>query len=331
MDLDAFTQVHEPEWQELQQLSSSRNLTGEQADRLVLLYQRANTHLSIVRSTSADPALVSRLSLLLLRGRTRLTGGKEPFLAELRRFFVVSFPAALWRLRWWFFWVSAVFFAVVVWAGFWLAGSEQLQAALLSDSQIKQMVEHDFVDYYSENPHASFAAQVWTNNAWIAAQCVAFGVFGIYVPFVLWQNAFNLGLVAGLMIDHGQGTVFFAYILPHGLLEITAVLIAGAAGIKLFWAWVAPGPLSRAESLAREGRSLFTVALGLVVVLFVSGLLEGFITPSPLPAWLRLVIGFGVWAAFLGYAAGFGRTAHRAGEIGDLREDQIGSSAPVSG
>lgn len=331
MDLEAFIDVNRAEWDELDRLVKRRRLTEQEADRLVVLYGRVNTHLSVVRSTDPDPVLVSRLSQLLLRARSRLAGGREPFLGELRRFFGSSFPAAVWRLRWWLLGVTVWFFAVAVWSAFWIGGNADLQAAIGGRSQIDQLVNHDFVDYYSEHPHSAFALQVWTNNAWVTAQCVAFGVFGVLVPFVLFQNALNTGLIAGLMVTRGHGTVFFAYLLPHGLLEITAVLVAAAAGMRLFWSWVAPGPLPRAESMAREGRALFTVAMGLVVVLAVSGVLEGFITPSGFPTWLRLAIGVVVWLAFLVYVTVLGRAAVREGHTGDLRSDQAGAVVPTAG
>ena len=83
-------------------------------------------------------------------------------------------------------------------------------------------------------------------------------------------------------------------ILPHGLLELMAIFVAAGVGLRLFWAWVAPGQRTRLDSLAAEGRSLVTVAVGLVLVLAVSGVVEGFVTPSALPHWLRLGLGAAV-------------------------------------
>jgi len=93
------------------------------------------------------------------------------------------------------------------------------------------------------------------------------------------------------MIRHDQGGHFWGLLLPHGLLELTAVFVAAGVGLRLFWSWVEPGQLSRSQSLAHEGRTAGTVALGLVAVLLVSGLIEGFVTPSALPTWARLGIG----------------------------------------
>ena len=331
MDLDAFVAVHADEWAELEQLVKRRNLSGAEADRLVQLYQRTATHLSAVRSAAPDPALVAQLSTLVARARTRLTGGHEPARREVVRFLLVSFPAALWRVRWWTAAVAAAFVAVSFAAGAWVVGSPEVQAALLTEEETRQLVETDFAGYYTEHPAASFAAQVWTNNAWVAAQCIALGVTGVFVLFVLWQNAFHVGLIGGVMWANDRGGLFFGLILPHGLLELTAVFVAAATGLKLFWAWVAPGRRSRAEALAQEGRSLVTIALGLVLVLAVSGVVEAFVTPSPLPTWARIAVGVAVLAAFLAYAGILGRRAVLAGETGDLRREQVGDVVPVAG
>ncbi|MFZ5871394.1 MAG: stage II sporulation protein M [Actinomycetota bacterium] len=331
MDLDAFVRVHADEWDELERLVNRGQLTGAEADRLVLLYQRAATHLSAVRSAAPDPALVGRLSSLVARARSRLTGSREPVWRDVARFFVVSFPAALWRIRWWTAGVTAAFVLVSFAAGFWVAADPAVQATMGSDAEIRRLVESDFESYYSESPATSFAARVWTNNAWIAAQSVAFGVTGVWVVWVLLQNALNVGAVGGLMAAHDRADVFFGLILPHGLLELTAVFVAAAAGLRVFWAWVDPGPRTRSQSLAAEGRALITVAMGLVVVLLVSGVIEAFVTPSPLPTWARITIGALALGAFLAYAAVYGRRAAAAGETGDVRSEFAGDVTPTAG
>jgi uncharacterized membrane protein SpoIIM required for sporulation len=153
----------------------------------------------------------------------------------------------------------------------------------------------------------------------------------VLVVVVLVTNAVNVGAIGGLMAANGRLGEFFGLILPHGLLELTAVFVAAGAGLRLFWAWVDPGPLPRGQALAREGRSMVTVAIGLVVVLLVSGVVEAFVTPSPLPTWARIGIGAVVWGAFVGYVAVFGRRAAAAGETGDVRAELAGDALPVTG
>jgi len=330
MDVDAFAAVHQQEWDRLNALSRRRPRTAAEVDELVALYQRTATHLSMVRSGGGDPVLTSRLSRLVSQARSAVSGGHEPLLRELTRLAVVSVPAAMWRSRWWAV-GSAVFTLVIATAlGAWITRSPAAQAALDSP-EARDLVNSKFSDYYSEHPAAAFAAKVWTNNAWVSAECVAFGITGVLVVLVLFQNAVNLGAAAGLLISHGKAEVFFGLILPHGLLELTAVFVAAGAGMQLFWAWVSPGPMPRSQSLAREGRSMVTVALGLVVVLAVSGVLEAFVTPSPLPTWARIGIGVLAWVLFVTYVTVLGRRAVRAGETGDLRRGLTEDVVPLVG
>jgi hypothetical protein len=107
-------------------------------------------------------------------------------------------------------------------------------------------------------------------------------------------------------------------------MELTAVFVACAAGLKIFWAVVSPGQRTRGQSVAAEGRSLITVALGLVLVLFVSGLVEGFVTPSPLPVWAKLGIGAAVLSGYWAYTLILGRRASQSGASGDLTDHDAG-------
>lgn len=324
--MDAFSSVHQRDWDRLDQLVKQRRLTGEESDELLVLYQRVSTHLSMMRSIAPESQLSAALSLRLSRARTRFTGARSNFLEDLAGFFVFSLPAAFYRIRWITIVVGLVFVAVAYGFGYWTANTPGVLSAMGTDAQLKQYVEDDFVAYYSENPAASFAGAVWTNNAWIALQCVAFGITGFWVPFVLYQNAQGVGMAGGMMAAHDKLDVFFIYILPHGFMELTAIFIAAAAGIRIFWTWVAPGARTRMAALAQEGRSLMTVALGLVFVLFISGLVEGFVTPSPLPPWLRLGLGLGVLACYWAYTLILGRRAFATGYRGDLSVRDTGET-----
>lgn len=330
MDLDAFVAVHGPEWDRLDALSRRRRPSGAEVDELVRLYQRAATHLSVVRSAAPDPALAARLSRTVATARAAVAGAPEPLLRELARFVTVSFPAAVYRARWVTGGAALLSVAVGVAMGAWVASDRRVVAALGSSEEIRRYVEVDFEHYYSAHAAQSFAAQVWTNNAWLAALCVAVGITGVLPVYLLFTNAVNVGVAGGLMAVYGRLDLFLGLITPHGLLELTAVFVAAGAGLRVFWAWIDPGPLPRGRALAREGRSMFTVALGLVVVLLVSGVIEAFVTPSSLPTWARIGIGMLAWLAFLGYVGFYGRRAARAGETGDLDASLRGDELPVS-
>lgn len=326
MDVDAFIAVHRQDWERLDDLVGRRKLDGAESDELLVLYQRVSTHLSLIRSVDPESAVSGALSTRLSRARTRFTGSRSNTMEDIAGFFVHSLPAAFYRVSLLTVVVGVLFVGVAWLFGAWVATTPGVLQALGPDEALQQYVDEDFVNYYSENPAASFAGLVWTNNAWIALQAVAFGVTGIWPAFILYQNAQGVGTAAGMMASYDRLDVFFLYILPHGFMELTAIFVATAAGLRIFWAWVAPGRRPRAEALAEEGRALITVALGLVLVLLVSGLVEGFVTPSSLPPWLRITIGFLVFAAYWVYTLVLGRRAVAAGHRGDLASVDRGES-----
>jgi uncharacterized membrane protein SpoIIM required for sporulation len=323
VDIDAFVAAHGGRWLRLQQLTKRRRLTGLEADELVDGYQEVATHLSVVRSSAPDPTLVAYLSSVLARARTRTTGTRSTSWRDVAMFLGATFPAALYRTRVW--WLSTLAANVVVAAVMmtWLLQHPGAESSLISPAEAKRLVNVDFQHYYSEFAASHFAAKVWTNNAWVAALCISLGVFGLPVVFLLFENIFNVAIIGALMIQHDRGGLFFGLILPHGMLELTAVFVAAGVGLKLFWSWVEPGRRTRLQSLAHEGRSAVAIAMGLVLVLLVSGVIEAFVTPSGLPTWARIGIGAAAEAAFLTYVFVPGRRAYRAGHTGDVAADAL--------
>lgn len=331
MDLDALTAARQEEWARLDALSRARRLSGAEADELVTRYQSASADLADLKTSAGRTPQGDHVSTILARARLRLTGAPENVLRQIPRFFALQLPAALYRVRWTTLAIAVAFIAVAATVAFWISGDSALVATLGPQARLEYYAENEFTQYYSENPAAVFAGTVWTNNAWIAAQCVLFGVTGIWPLMVLMQNAVGIGTAAAVMLAFDRGDIFLLFILPHGLLEMTCIFVAGAAGLHIFWAWVAPGRRTRGEALAQAGRSLATIAIGLVLALAVSGLIEGFVTAQPWPWAVKIGIGALALAAFLFYMVFVGGRAHRRGETGDLTEYEAGTPTLVAG
>ncbi|MFI5839955.1 stage II sporulation protein M [Catenuloplanes sp. NPDC051500] len=310
MDLDAYVAEHDGEWRRLEQLSRGRRLDPAEVDELLALYQRATTHLSVVRSRSPDPVLVARLSRLVLTARATITGGRRLRLADAGRFVTHGFPRAVYRAWPWWSGVAVAFCAVTAFLMYWVAAHPESAAALIGEEQAKALVETEFAGYYTEYLPASFALHLWTHNAWLAAQCLASGVLILPVVWLLWTNALNLGVVGGVMIDYGSAEQFFGLITPHGLLELTGIYVAAGVGLRIGWAWIAPGPdRTRGRALAETAREGMVAAVGLVGLFAVSALIESMVTPSPMPAAFRIGVGAAAWLGFLGYVLLFGSRA----------------------
>lgn len=331
VDLDALTAARREEWRRLDELSRMRGLSGAEVDEFVARYQSASADLADIKTSAGRTPQGDHVSTILSRARLRLTGTPDNVLRQLPRFFLHQLPAALYRLRWTTLAVTLAFVGIVVVTAAWIASDPALVATLGSDWELEQYAHEDFVAYYSEHGEATFGAMVWTNNAWIAAQCVLFGVTGIWPVYVFVQNAVGLGTSAAVMFAYDRGADFVLYILPHGQLEMTSIFVACAAGLHMCWAWIAPGPRTRLDALAAEGRALTAVAVGLVLSLALSGVVEGWVTRQEWPWVIKIGIGTLALGVFLAYMLVLGRKAAREGETGDLTEYEAGTPRLVAG
>ncbi|GAB3933354.1 stage II sporulation protein M [Kribbella albertanoniae] len=328
MDVEAFVSVHQPQWDRLAYLTRrQRRLTGAEAEELVTLYQRVGTHLSALRAAGADPVSIGRLSGLIADARGAVTGAQAPVWRDISRYFLVSFPAALYVSRRWWLTIGLLFYLVAAWSAWRILAHPEVIDSIAAPAQIQQLVDHDFEAYYSENPAQDFALRVWLNNATLSAAVLALGILLIPSIFILWDNALNLGISAGLMISHDKGGLFFSLITPHGLLELTAVFIASAAGLRLGWSWIVPGARTRMQALAQTGRATIGMAIGLAAILLLTGVIEAFVTPF-LPGPVRISIGILAEIGFFLYVFILGRRAARLGESGDVEE--VDAAAPIA-
>ncbi|MFK0285609.1 stage II sporulation protein M [Streptomyces sp. NPDC090499] len=334
MDLDVFVSAHRAEWDRLDALlRRQRRLNGAEADELVALYQRTATHLSLIQSSAPDPQLTGRLSQLVARARSAVTGTRRASWRDAARFLGQGFPAAVYRSRHWWVPTALISTAIAIVLGWWIGTHPDVQSTIAAPSQLRELTRPggEYETYYSSHPATSFAAQVWTNNARAAAMCLVLGVFlGLPVLWILFENMLNLAVGFGLMSSAGRLDTFLGLVLPHGLLELTAVFVAAGTGLRLGWTLIDPGPRSRRTALAEEGRAAVAMAIGLALVLFVSGAIEGFVTPSGLPTWARISIGVVAELAFLAYVFVVGGRAARAGETGDLEEAERSALVPTA-
>ncbi|MBW3614065.1 MAG: stage II sporulation protein M [Actinobacteria bacterium] len=324
--LDRFLATNQPVWDRLAQLTGRANggvsrLSAAEIDELVRLYQRTSSHLSYVRTYYDDPALVARLTGLVAAAGSIVYGARPKSLRALGDFFRVTFPAALWHSRYFVAVAAALFFVPAISVGVWLANSEQAIEASAPPALREAYLNEDFESYYSSKPATEFAAQVTTNNIQVGFLAFAGGVL-LCVPtaFLLVFNGGLLGVPAGLFAAAGQSPKFFGLILPHGLLELTAIVIAGAAGLRVGWSLIDPGDRPRRSALTEEGRRSVVLVLGLVATFAVAGLIEGFVTGSSLPTVARVGVGVVVEVAFLLYAWVLGQEAAARGRTGLLGE-----------
>lgn len=327
VDIDRFIATNQPAWDRLAALSARatgrtvRTMERQEVDELVALYQKASADLAHARTSYAEPGLVVRLTHVVAAANAAIYGRRARARTTFVRFFSASFPAAVWMCRKAIVASALCLFVPAIAIGAWVANSEAaLDAAIPQETQ-DALIASQFEDYYSSAPAEQFAGLVTVNNIQVSLVAFALGALVVPVVFVLFQNAANLGLQGGLFVSEGQADKFFGLILPHGLLELSAVVIAAGAGLQMGWAMIAPGDRTRAVALAEEGRRSVVLVLGTVLAFVVAGLIEGFVTPAPVPTALRVGVGVVVEVVFVAWLVGRGRLAVADGFTGHPADD----------
>ena len=325
MDIDQFLARHGGGWARLDELTkraghNARRLSTAELDELIRLYQRTSAHLSYASTNFGDPGLAMRLSRLVSQSGAVVYGTRPRTWRAFGRFFSETLPAALWYSRRLLLASAILTFVPALAFGVWLANSPKAIDATAPAAVRQALIDHDFTDYYRSAPSVEFATQVYTNNVEVSLEAFAGGILIVPTAVLLVVNGANLGVAGGLFAAAGQPGKYWGSVIPHGLIELTSVVIAGAAGLALGWALVDPGDRRRRQALAEEGRRAIVLILGTVFTLAIAGTIEGFVTGSSLPTAVRVGIGVAVEVAFLAYVVVCGCAAHRKGLTGTIGE-----------
>lgn len=285
-----FRKEREAAWRELEGLldriekSGLRSLPAPELNRLPTLYRSAVSSLSVAQAISLDKNLLDYLTALVGRAYICVYGTKRRAADAVAEFFSFHFPHAVRRVLL-FLVASIAVMALGVATGhqmtmadperYYAFVGEEMAGGRNPAASTKELRE---VLYSSgEGWLTVFATFLFTHNAKIGMLCFALGfAAGVPVLFLLFQNGLLLGAMAALYESRGLGLEFWGWVLPHGVTELGAVCLCGAAGMVLGWSLVFPGRHTRLQNLAREGRRAAVIAVGSVALFFLAGLIEGF-------------------------------------------------------
>jgi uncharacterized membrane protein SpoIIM required for sporulation len=243
---------------------------------------------------------VARLERLVAAGRT-LVYAVPSDRGRLRRFATHGY----WRLvaeRGTLLAVSAaLLFAPALLAGAWALDDPGAAAGLVPGQyeSVTQPRPEGASLGLAPDEEAAFSAAIMTNNIRVSLLAFAAGILaGLGTAVVLILNGVLLGVVGGLAVGAGNGRPFFELIAAHGVLELSCIVVSGAAGLRFGWALVEPGPGTRGDALRREARPALALVLGTAPWLVLAGLVEGFVTPSGVGLTGALAVGFSLAAVY---------------------------------
>lgn len=308
MDLDSYIQTHRPEWERLEAATAggSRALgarSGEDVAETVRLYLRASSHLAEVQTRYHDPSLEGYLNGLVARAHGAIYDGAAASGRSFLRFFVTRYRSVVRRSLPFIAVIAALMAVVLLATDLWVANSREAQAGLLPPAA-RQAIRDSGGGGGPGGPDdlgsAALSALIFQNNVQVAFLAFALGItFGIGTIWVIVSNAVFIGLLAGAFQSAGEGWTFWALVLPHGFLELTAICIAGGAGLRMGWALIDPGDRARAHALGEEARDAVLLILGVIPAFAVAAFIEGFVTGHTGVAGVEVAIGAIVAGAYL--------------------------------
>lgn len=312
--LPRFVQRRRPDWDALARLLDALEggkLGLEELQRLDRLYRRAASDLARARSAYAGSDAAVHLNQLCARGYAAIYRRGPAGEPALKRFFLRDFPVT--------FVEEARAFggaALILLAGA-LVG---VVAALAEPHSLDALVPQAMRDHLERGTLWTDAAlsatsplvlgsRIVTNNAAVALTAFALGLTaGLGTAVLMFVNGLHLGGVLALAWRAKVGAGLLSFVAAHGFVEVAAILVAGQAGLVVAAAIVAPGELSRADSLRVRGRKALTLALGTLPLLATVGLVEGFVSPGTLfPPWAKLALGLSLLGLMIVWIARYGR------------------------
>jgi uncharacterized membrane protein SpoIIM required for sporulation len=300
VDLNRFIAERKAHWKALESLLETverdglRHLSEQEAREFGRLYRQASSDLNQAQTQTSNAEILRYLNSLVARSYRQIYSGRAIRPSEILRFYIWGFPCLV-RENLRAILLAAVTFLVGCVFGFGAGYFDPSAGLFLLPQQFQELQKP--LDEATEGAvlptevSAAFSSRIMTNNIKVSFTAFALGItFGLGTFAVLFYNGVILGIIGAQFLRWQLSLRFWATILPHGVMELTAIFIAGGAGYLLGGALLAPGERTRRNALVEGGKKAIRLILGIIPLLVLAGVIEGFVSPLRiLPPWLKLV------------------------------------------
>lgn len=336
-----FEQLYRPLWQviELQIIELEKpdgRLTGAALASFASRYRRLCHFHALAKDRHYSSHLVDKLGDLVVRGHQQLYRRKQPLAQQFIGFIVAGFPQLVREYQTYVWWATAFLYVpglLIYLAILWQPDLVYTVTSPVQVSSFESMYDPQNRTLGSARESATnvqmFGFYI-SNNIGVSFRTFASGIlFGVGSIFFLIYNGLLMGAVAGHLTNVGFTETFFTFVVGHGSFELTAICISGAAGLLLGHALLAPGNLSRVESLKRAAAVAIKLVYGVIIMLVIAAFIEAFWSSNNiLLPWQKYTAGGILWAVVIGYFVFSGRNLKSdAGEFRSTRSvDQSSGS-----
>jgi uncharacterized membrane protein SpoIIM required for sporulation len=319
-----FEELYQAEWRELEALldrilgrtkNAVKDGTPIDGQAVAVLYRRACEHLALARARSYPAYLLDQLERLTSDAHQVIYQRREFGLVKVKRFLAEEFPRSV-RAHSTYVWVAAALFYIPTFVIGWLV----YKHPELILSVVSAETAAGYERMYSETARAigRAAESDWlmfgfyiSHNIGVAFQCFAGGLFaGIGTLFYLLYNGAIGGAIGGYLTERGHSATFYSFVVTHCAFEMTAIVLSGAAGLKIGHSLVAPGRLGRVQSLVAATRDSAVIVSGAAAMLLIAAAIEAFWSSAGwLPHPVKYTVASACWIGVLGYLTFQGRRA----------------------
>ncbi len=326
MPLDRFINERKTAWQRLEGLlhlvdrMSLRKLHREEVRELGRIYRRTASDLAIARAESRDPRLINYLNSLVIRAHGRIYRADAQGGRRIRNFFARDFPQTF-RRTWRY--TALSFVVVLVFSVGSFIGTrldpEFSEFAGISP-YFREVVINKRTHWWQDLNEANQigSSQIFTNNIRVTFYAFAYGaMLGVGTLYILAFNGAMVGAILALTYRAGFGNDLVAFMVGHGVIELSCIFISGGAGLLIGSALLMPGDLTRGDALKSRGLEAIYLVVGCVPLLVVAGIIEGFISPAPISPIIKFSIGGITGIAMYSYLLLAGREQETKGEKGN--------------
>ena len=268
------------------------------------LYRRAATDLAIARAETRDPKLINYLNSLVIRAHGKIYRAENQGASLIWDFFSKDFPRAF-RRTWRYTALAFAVFMIFAVASFVLCYNDLNFADQLGLDGIQSAAQSNRQWWLSLNEGNQIGASaILTNNILVTFMAFAYGAFfGIGTIYVLVQNGLSIGGVLGVCykVNPDFGNSLVTFMVGHGVIEMSCIFIAAGAGLLIGYSLINPGDLTRTQALKKNGIEAARLAIGCACLLVIAGTIEGFLSPSSLPAYVKYGTGITSGIALYSY------------------------------
>lgn len=289
-----FIEKHTSSWIELKELTDLLDKKGlsklepKKLRKFLYLFRRTSHNLAYSRTHFPNSDVIPYLNSLVGRAHNHIYAVKKGSFSNILKYFSSGFPLQLKRLR---------FFVLTAFLIFFIGFALSLTLTSINPQSASYFLPKDMIENINWEMDTSdgwdyplMSSLITVNNISVSFRALVFGItLGLGTIYVLFYNGAILGALTGLVYHFGNPTTYWSLILPHGIIELTAIFIAGGAGLIIAHSILIPREHSRKHSIIKGAKKAVSLVFGIMLMLVIAGIIEGFFTPLSISPVLKLM------------------------------------------